>query len=98
MCAGERKVARAPAPKQPPLALLLLELALDHRLIAAIEEANRLVRMIAQEAAPLILELIAVGIRLVRLGHFEDIQKARVTQLVHKYLTVLPRESQKESN
>lgn len=45
--------------------------------------------MIAQKAAPLILQLIAIGIGLVRLGHFKYIQKARVAQLVHKYLAVL---------
>lgn len=89
MCARERKVASAPAPKESPLALLLLELTLDHGLVAAIEKTNRLVRMIAQKAAPLILQLIAVRIRLVRLGHFEYIEKTGVTQLIHKYLAVL---------
>lgn len=91
MGARERKVACAPAPKEPPFALLLLELTLDHGLIAAIEKTNRLVRMIAQKAAPLIFQLIAVRIRLVRLGHFEHIEKSRVTQLIHKYLAVLKR-------
>lgn len=89
MRSGERKVACAPASKESPLALLLLELTLDHGLIAAIEEAHRFIRMIAQKAAPLILQLVAVGIGLVRLGHLKDIQKARMTQLVNKNLTVL---------
>lgn len=89
MRSGKRKVACAPASEESPLALLLLELTLDHGLIAAIEEAHRLVRMIAQKAAPLILQLVAVGIGLVRLGHLKHIQKARMTQLVYKNLTVL---------
>lgn len=89
MRSGERKVACTPATEQSPLALLLLQLTLDHGLIAAIEEAHRLVRMIAQKAAPLILQLVAIGIGLVRLGHLKDIQKARVTQFVYKYLAVL---------
>lgn len=96
MRSGERKVACTPATEQSPLALLLLQLTLDHGLIAAIEEAHRLVRMIAQKAAPLILQLVAIGIGLVRLGHLKDIQKARVTQFVYKYLAVLEREREQE--
>lgn len=52
--------------------------------------------MIAQKAAPLILQLVAIGIGLVRLGHLKDIQKARVTQFVYKYLAVL-RAGERES-
>jgi len=45
--------------------------------------------MIAEEAAPLVFQLIAVRVGLVCLGDLEHIQKARVTQLVHQDLAVL---------
>lgn len=89
---GQRKVARPPAPEQPPLALLLLQLALDHRLIGAVQKADGLLRMVAQEAAPLELQLVG---RLVRCAigaaHLEHVEKAAVPQLVDQRLLLLDR-------
>jgi len=89
MRSGQSEVARSPAPEKSPLALLLLQLTLYHGLITAVQEAHCLIRMVAQEAAPLVLQLVAVRVGLVRLGDLEHVQEARVTQLVNQNLAVL---------
>lgn len=52
MRAGEREVPGPPAAEQPPAALLLLELALDDGRAVRRQEAQRALRVRAQEAAP----------------------------------------------
>lgn len=89
MRSAERKVSRAPAPEQAPLALLLLQLALDHRLIGTVQKADCLLRMVAQKAAPLELQLIGVRRAAIGTAHLEYVQKAGVPQLVNQRLLLL---------
>lgn len=88
---GQRKVPRSPAPEQPPLALLLLQLALDHWLICAVQKTNRFLRMIAQKTTPLELQLVGVRRAAIGAAHLEHVQKARVSELVYERLLLLQR-------
>lgn len=85
----QRKISRSPAPEQPPLALLLLQLALDHRLIGTVQKTDRLLRVIAQKTAPLELQLVGIGRIAIGTTHLEHVEEPRMSQLVHQSLLLL---------
>lgn len=82
MRARQREVARAPPPEQSPLALFLLQLALDHGLIGAVQKADCLLRVVAQEATPLEFQLVAVRLRAIGATHFKHVEEAGMAHLI----------------
>lgn len=60
------EISCSPSSKQSPFSFLFLQLAFNHWLTGSVQKSNRLFRMIAQKAAPLIFQL--VGIRQQAIG------------------------------
>lgn len=83
--AGQRKISRPPPLEQLPAALLLLQLTLDDRMRALLQERLHFVRMIAGETGPTVFARV-VGEHVEVAGGLQFVQqKGLVLQMSNKY-------------